>query len=762
MPSIKSSGSRGVIFKCVCLAAFLSTSAMAEDFSADVVIYKASPGGITSAIAAARMGAKVILVEPTAYVGGITAQGALGASDVANYSTIGGLSREFFRRTGDYYKNTYGSDSRQLKESLIGTLEGGQVEPRVAEEVYERWLKEEPNIRVVREAPLEKVEKKDGRITSITCLPPHGESLRISGSEFIDASYTGDMMAKAGVSYLLGSEGWEQFGESMARDKAGPQIQAFNYRIPLTRDPANRRPIPKPKDYDPAKYASVVAYASKAPYASPQRLFQYHLPNAKLDSNFSDMPEFNWGYPEAGAEERARQEAIQRNYSLGFLYFIQHDPRLPEGVRKANLEWGLSKDEFADNGNFPREIYVREARRLNGEYVMRQQDAQVSRRKEDSIAVGSISLDCHATQHPDTDLPKRAPALSANGGIMAPVRPYDIAYRSIVPKPGECTNLFVPVCLGATHVAWSSIRMEPVFMMTGEAAGIAAKIAIDKNLAVQQVPVAELEDALTKRGGIIHAYVEPVPEFDWEPKNPQPGEKVQFFAKPIPGSNPVEKYLWNFDGGDKVGSTEKDPVTSFSAKKGTLVTLVVTDSDGRNSNPIYKTVPVGTSEGDHQLNSDDPTVKGRSERSTGAQPYYGNGFGLDMGFDKGHIFKKYEFQPAISGTYAIYVSSAPAANRSKNTLVEVEQGGKKESARVDQSRSDPIFGWVHVGDVALSKQHPSSVTIRNDGTEGVVIYDAVRWIWRGPVSSSPARRDKQSANFNADAFRSLRASGSRE
>ena len=710
-----------------------------KQLQADVVVYKACPGGIMAAVGAARKGARVILVEPTAYVGGIVAQGGLGASDVANYGTIGGLGREFFRRCGDYYKATYGPQSQQLKDSRIGTLEGGQVEPKVAEQVFEEILKGEPNIEVIRGAVLSGVEKKGARIVSISCrkedeAPP----LVIAGKEFIDASYTGDLMAMARVSYMLGSESREQFGESHGRDKPGPQIQAYNYRVTVTKDPANRVPIEKPANYDANAYLADVKLWSKQTYPTPQCLFQYHLPNQKMDSNFADMPGANWDYPEASQAERSRLEVIQRDFSLGFLYFIQNDPRIPEDIRKANQQWGLCRDEFANNGHFPREIYVREARRLNAEYVMREQDTQEHRLKEDSIAIGSISLDCHATQKPDPDLPKRAPKLRISGGMMAPVRPYDISYRSIVPRRGECENLLVPVCLGATHVAWMSIRMEPVLMMTGEAAGLAAKLAIDHAVPVQEAPVSELQTELKKNGGILHAYVEAVPDFDWEPKNPHPGEPVHFFAKPILGTSPVGSYLWNFDGSGTINSKEKDPTMAFAASKGTLVTLVVRDTQGRLSIPVFKIVPVGRKEGDMQLDSDDDGVRGETERSSGSMPYYGDGFGLDMGFNKGRVRKTYTGNLGAAGTYSIYISSSPGGNRSKNTLVQVEHDGKRDSVRVDQSRTDPYFGWAYVGDFAFSGKHPANVTISNAGTEGIVIYDAVRWVLK--KTDVPAKR----------------------
>jgi hypothetical protein len=714
----------GALFAFGCAA-----DAGAGQAAGDVIVYKASPAGIMAAVAAARLGAKVIVVEPTGYVGGIIGQGGLGASDVGNYSTIGGLSREFFRRTGDYYRTTYGPDSPQLKDSRIGTLDGGQVEPKVAAAVLEGFLKEQPRIRVMRNLLLASVEKTGSEIISIACRPPEGGApMIISGKEFIDASYTGDLMAMAGVSSMLGSEGRAQFGESLARDSPGPQIQAYNYRVTLTNNPANRAPIQKPPGYTPSLYDGMSGLWSRQTFPTPQCWFQYHLPNQKIDANFADLPGTNWTYPEESPAERARLEARQRDFALGFYYFLQNDPRLPEANRTANSKWGLSKDEYPDNSHFPREIYVREARRMKAGYVMRQQDIQEDRLKPDSIAIGSLTLDCHATQRPDPGLSRRAPWMRPDGGVMAPVRPYDIPYRSLVPMRQECGNLLVPVCLGATHVAWMSIRMEPVLMMTGEAAGMAATLSLDHGAPVQDVPLAELQEELKKDGAILHAYVAPVAGFEWQPANPRPGEPVHFFARPVIGTNPVESYYWNFDGSARIDSREQDPTITFNSGKGSLVTFVVSDTQGHHSNPVFKVVPVGSKAGDIQVDSDDDNARGGTEKSASTSPYYGTGFGLDMGFDKGRVSQTYTAGAALAGTYSIYISSSPGANRSKNALVVVLHGGRTDRVRVDESRGDPIFGWNYVGDFSFDAVHPASVTISNAGTNGVVIYDAVRWV----------------------------------
>lgn len=711
------------------LAQLSFQKAGAEDVTADVVIYKASPGGITAALAAAREGAPVVLVEPTRYVGGIIAQGALGASDVAAYTTIGGLSRNFFQRVGDYYEKTYGADSQQLRDSLIGSFKGGQLEPKVGELVFEQLLKDQPAIRVIRQAPLIAVDKKGTSIVSLTCGEPSGKgTIKVSGKVFIDASYCGDLLAAAKVSYLLGSESREKFHESMGRDKDGPQIQAFNYRLPLTCDPTNRIAITKPEGYDPKKFESYLRNMDKRTFPPGGYSFQYHLPNQKLDCNFSDMPGFNWSYPEATLAAREEIERRQRANSLGYFYFLQNDPRVPQAYHDAVSEWGLCKDEFADNGHFAREIYVREGRRLNGVYVVRQSDLQQTRYKDDSIAIGSISIDLHATQ-PTAKAGEGQ--ILPNGGGFQPVRPYDIPYRCLVPKPEECTNLLVPVCLAATHVAWGSIRMEPVFMMTGEAAGLAAALAVAEKIPVQKVPIATLQAALTKYNGLLHAAPEPIADFEWEPKHPKPGEPVHFRAKQVEGSPVATSFHWNFDGTGHVDSESPTATWTFKNNKATLVTLAVSGNDKKPSSLATRMVPVGDgTAGDVEMDSEDNTgVECHGiDKSAGQIPYYGTCFYHDGKHDKGGTSVIYSPKIAQAGNYSLYISSVPARDRSTKTLVEVTDAQGKKEVRVDQSNPGPLFGLIHVGDFNFAPDQPPKITISNADTDGYVVFDEIRLI----------------------------------
>lgn len=720
--------------RLVLLTAFIIVSLtgddllQAETLSADVIVYKANPSGIMAAVAAAKQGMKVILVEPTAYIGGIVAQGGLVASDVGNYGTIGGQSFDFFQRVGDYYKTTYGADSQQFKDTYIGTFAGAHFEPRVAELLFENLLKEQPSIQLIRHALLTGVEKKGALITSITCQDTEKNiPLTLDGKMFIDASYCGDVMALAKVSYSLGSESRDKYGESLGRNQDGPQIQASNYRVTLTNNPDNRIPFPKPENYKPDLYVRNALRFKNLTFPEESYNTLYHLPNQKMDANFYDRPEANWGYPEGDAASRAKFEQEQRDLTFGYYYFLQNDPRVDQEFQKSFASWGLPKDEFTNNGNFPREVYTREGRRLNGTYVMSQRDLQTSRAKDDSIAIGTYGIDTHATQMNG----KAEGKVRGNGGIAQAVRPYDITYRCLVPKAAECENLLVPVCLGATHVAWSSIRMEPVLMMTGEAAGIAAALAIEGKTTVQNVPVDQLQAKLTANGAKLHATVEPMADFTWAPEHPKPGEPVHFTFKPMEGSPKAATYQWNFDGTSTVGSTEAAPTFTFSQPKATLVTLVVQDEAGHNSCPVSKLVPLAEATAtDVQIDSEDETgFKGTNvDQAASSLPFYGVSFGTDSNHSKGKMAATYSPVITQAGTYTVYLTSTSGGKRSPNTPVEIEDAEGKKSVEIDQTKFDPIYGLIPVGDFKFEPGKPASVTIRNEATRGYVVADIVRFV----------------------------------
>lgn len=495
----------------------------------DLIIYGHTSAGVMAAVQAARMGKTVILVGPDNHLGGLSS-GGLGATDIGNKAAIGGLSREFYRRLGAHY----------------GKEEMWTFEPHVAEKVFEAFVAEQ-KIPVRRDEWLDRrpgrgVALKDGRIVSITML----SGRTYVGKMFIDATYEGDLMAAAGVSYILGREANSQYGETLngvatqqaryhqfdepvdpfvtpgdpssgllpgihagspgEEGAADKRIQAYCFRMCLTDVPQNRVPFPKPKGYDPQRYElllrTILAGANRhgAGYFTTTS-----MPNGKTDSNnagpFStDNIGMNYDYPEAGYAARRRIIQEHEQYQKGFMWFLSNDPRVPEPLRKETARWGLAKDEFTDNGHWPHQLYIREARRMVGAYVMTQLNCQGTIRVDNAIGMGAYTMDSHHVQrYVDDSGNVRNEGDVEVGGFG----PYPIAYGAIVPKRGECANLLVPVCLSATHIAFGSIRMEPVFMVLGQSAATAAVQALEAGCAVQDVDYSVLRARLLADGQVL-------------------------------------------------------------------------------------------------------------------------------------------------------------------------------------------------------------------------------------------------------------------
>lgn len=705
----------------------------AESAKADVVIYKACPSGIIAAVAAADSGAKVILLEPTAYVGGIMAQGGLCASDVGNYATIGGWSRLFFHLVEDYYRGAGGETSQAYKDSFIGDFGGGHLEPKVAQLIFEKLIADRPAIQLVRKAQIVSVNRKHSKIQSVDCNVD-GKDETFEGKIFIDASYTGDLMALAKARFRVGTDGASEFDESLAPRNAGPAIQAYNYRVTLVRQQGESTAIPKPDDYEPNAYGWIThrVLSEPTPTLIDTVLWPriWTLPNNKLDSNFGDMPGVSWDYPLGSSETRLQIERKQRNYTLGELYFIQNDPSLPESIHQDARQWGLPKDEYSDNSNFPREIYIREARRLQGEYIMKQSDLQLNRYKPDSIGLGSYTIDCHSTR-------LRVKKEDDDGSLGVPVRPYQIPYGALVPKETDCSNLIVPVCLSSTHVAWSSLRMEPVFMITGEAAGRAAALASSGGMAVQEVPIGVLQKQLADNKGLLDLPAEPIAEFDWEPKHPHPGDSVRLRAIPLQGASPTASWYWNYTGGTTVDSTDEVAQCKLPLEKSTLVTLVVKDAQGRSSLPVVHAVPIGAATiGDAQVDVEDKkSVKKVSVLGSNAKPpHYGQIYYHDNNSNKGQSRVEYTFPMLADGTYAVYISSTKTL-RARDVKVIVDAKDGEHVQLVDENTGDDLYGLIHVGDYEFGGGKPPHITISNEGSHGYVVYDLVRCVLEKPAGT---------------------------
>ena len=482
----------------------------------DVCVYGGTASGVIAAYSASCMGQSVILIGPDITLGGMTT-GGLGLTDIGNKQAVSGIAREFYRKIGEHY----------------GTLEQWIFEPHVAEEILESYIRK-GRVKVVRNAALEGVNMANGRIVSIVCA-----GRTYSAGQYIDCSYEGDLMAASGVSYATGRESNDLYGEtyngSQLMDKhqfpdgidpfveegkpesgllwgisdwklkedgsADNYIQAYNYRICLTNDPANRLEIPKPANYDPSMYDILPRLF--AHYPQKRKLNDWfiwsHMPNNKTDINnrgaFStDMIGMNHNYPEASWPERNKIIQAHKDYTLGLLYFYGHDPRVPEELREQMLQWGLPKDEYRRTGHWTHQLYVREARRLVGEYVATQADCLGERVVEDGVAMAAYQMDSHNCERIVIEKDGKFMVKNEGNVEVAGGLPYPISYRSLTPLREECTNLLVPVCLSASHIAYGSIRMEPVFMATGQAAGMAAALAGMGN--VQDVDVSLLQSML--------------------------------------------------------------------------------------------------------------------------------------------------------------------------------------------------------------------------------------------------------------------------
>jgi hypothetical protein len=492
----------------------------------EVVVYGGTAGGVIAAVSAAREGLTVTLVTPDRHLGGMVS-GGLGWTDYGRKPVIGGYSLEFFERVG----RKYGRDIEW------------HFEPHVAEAVFEDLVKE-AGVRVIRGRLREKrgVLKSGSTLTAF--VTENGDTF--SAKVFVDASYEGDLMAQAGVAYTWGREAAAEYGESLAgirertplhqfRAEVSPRgpggallpeitlrsadavgaadqrVQAYNFRLCMTRTPANHIPWPKPARYAPARYELLARYlpaletALGRPLAINDVMKADLLQNGKTDTNnngaFStDYIGGSYDYPEGNYAARARIRQAHVDYIQGFLYFLATDPRVPAGLSAEMKDWGLCRDEFVDAGNWPYQLYVREARRMIGEYVMSQKDIQTDLTKPDAIGMGSYNSDSHNVQRrPTAD----GLAVENEGDMQVPVAPYQIPYRIMIPKRAQATNLLVPVCFSATHVAYSTLRMEPQYMIIGHAAGAAARLAIDAHAAVQDVDAAALRRKLESQRAVF-------------------------------------------------------------------------------------------------------------------------------------------------------------------------------------------------------------------------------------------------------------------
>lgn len=526
-----------------CLAAVWPAPAR-ELIESDICIYGGTAGGVAAAVQAARMGKAAVVAEFGAHLGGMTS-GGLGATDIGNKGAIGGIAREFYHRVALHYASDEAWVLEKREEYF--KLRGGRstladlsapeatmwtLEPHVAEDILFQMVNES-RVPVYFRQRLAAVKKSGARITEL--VMENGKVFR--ARMFIDATYEGDLMAKAGVNYTVGREANAQYNETLngvraqtpkhqftvavdpyvkpgepasgllpfmqAGDGGDPgaadrSVQAYNFRLCFTRNPANRLPVEKPPKYDPARYELLARYLEALVAAGKEpKLSQFWnpiwMPNGKTDINnnggFStDFIGANYDYPEADYAARARLWQAHEDYVRGFVYFLATSSRVPESMRQEMQGWGPAKDEFMDTAYWPHQLYVREARRMVSDYVMSEHNCRGHVKAEDAVGLAAYTMDSHNCQR----LVKNARAENEGDVQVGGFPPYPISYRAIVPKVGECENLFVPVCLSATHISYGSIRMEPVFMILGQSAATGAALALDGESSVQTVDYAKL------------------------------------------------------------------------------------------------------------------------------------------------------------------------------------------------------------------------------------------------------------------------------
>jgi hypothetical protein len=678
------------LFSTLALAA-LAAPAPAVDY--DVVVYGGTSAGAAAAMQAARMGKTVVLIEPSQHVGGLTT-GGLGMTDSGNKAVIGGLSREFYRRVKKHYDRpeAWKYTKRERYKSYRPDDDAmWTFEPHVAEAIL-RGMLDEHKVPVVYGERLDRAKgvRLDGkRIVAVTA--ESGKTF--AGKVFIDATYEGDLMAAAGVSYTVGRESNAKYGETLngvqrkgnihnhrfvvkvdpfrkpgdpksgllpyvypeplpADGEGDHRVQAYCYRMCMSLVPENRVPFPKPADYDERRYELLLRNFEAGDLRVP--LHPAMMPNGKTDTNnngaFStDHIGANYKYPDASYREREAILKDHESYQKGLMWTLANHPRVPQKVRTEMAKWGLAKDEFTDNGNWPHQIYVREARRMVSDYVLTENDCRRLRDTPESVGMGSYNMDSHNCTRYVTP---EGYAQNEGDVQVSPGGPYKISYRSLVPKKGECPNLLVPACLSCSHIAFGSIRMEPVFMILGQSAATAAALAIDAKIDVQAVEYAKLRVRLLADKQVL-----------------------EYSAPPRPGA--------------------------IDAKK--LPGLVVDDDAAER--------------------------KGFELFSSSLTPYVGTGYRHDNNVDRGKQTIRYVPDLPRAGRYEVRLSYSASGNRATNVPVTVVSADGKKTVTVNQRKPGPIAGaWVSLGTFRFEKGKDGSVEIGNAGANGHVIADAVQWL----------------------------------
>ncbi len=657
----------------------------------DVVVYGGTSAGVVAAVQAARMGKSVVLIEPGPHrhVGGLTVSG-LGWTDTGNKAVIGGVSREFYQRLKKYYDRAEAWKFERVGDYKTYRPQDDALwafEPHAAERIYNQMLRE-ANVPVVFGKRLDRPGRVPLMNRRITAIATDDGSV-IAGRMFIDATYEGDLMAAAGVSFTVGREANAQYGETLngvqvARaDKhqfthpvdpfvqpgvlssgllpgistdpgtdgeADKRVQAYNYRIAMTDVAANRVPFEKPADYNPLDHELLLRNFEAGDRRVPLSI--HMVPNRKTDLNNNFAVSTDWigrNYDYAEADDVTRQKILRAHetYIRGFLWTLQNHPRVPEEVRQQVAKWGYSKDESVDNDHWPYWCYIREARRMIGDYVQTELDCKRVRVCPDSVGMGSYNMDSHNCQR---YVDEHGHVRNEGDIQVSPGGPYLISYRAIVPKKEECTNLLVPVCLSSSHIAYGSIRMEPVFMILGQSAATAVCLALDADVAVQDLDYAKLRERLL-----------------------------------------VDKQVLDLP----AGSTSSVGISPQS-----LAGIVVDDAQAKKTGAWTASSSIGGYVGESYLHDGS---EGRGEKTV-----------------------RYELPIRQPGRYEVRLAYAPNPNRATNVSVTIENADGTATVTVNQRRAPTVEkAFVTLGYFRFESGAPAVVTISNFGADGYVIADAV-------------------------------------
>ncbi len=516
---------------CITLLLFASIAPCRQaSRSFDVIVYGATASGVMASVAAAQEGMRVALLAERHHIGGMLSGGLCNSDVEGQENLIGGLAREFFIRAGRHYHQPV----------------AWAFEPHVAEQILAAMVNE-AGVSVLFDAPIAMVEKNGATIASIRAR--NGEEF--AAKVFIDASYEGDLMKVAGVRYRVGREGLSDYGEPLAgrqdllpghhqfrfpvrassatgngllprviaqRDvvptgSADGKFQSYCFRLCLTDIAENRVAVMKPAGYDPGQYELARRYLESGGEKLALRDFLgiVRIPNGKADVNSTgpvstDLLGASWAYPEASPAHREQIWTEHLRWAQGLIYFLQNDASVPDSIKNEARRWGLPKDEFPDTGHWPNQLYIREGRRILGEYVLTQHDLQERREKDDSIGMAGYNIDIREVQwlaHKVYDFPNAFDQVFTEGYISMPVPHWQVPYRSLLPHATEASNLLVPVCISASTVAYGSFRMEPNYMIAGESAGVAAAIAIKSGRALHQIDIVSLQNELRRRKQIL-------------------------------------------------------------------------------------------------------------------------------------------------------------------------------------------------------------------------------------------------------------------